>query len=207
MPRPYHIPVLCTLLLIASGCTDSHGCDRAYSEAEQLHQQLRESRGNPAAFNEVLDRLENHLFETLRVCADDARPLAVMAEVQISAGQPSLALAYAQKALATNPELWQSQHAMASALSLLQQYPEAVPHAEQASRLAPERPGLTLGLCRAYSQAGRHEQAIETCTAVIDSPASELHALAYNLRGDAHAGLGQTALATEDYRQAEALGK
>ncbi|MGD8999830.1 MAG: tetratricopeptide repeat protein [Granulosicoccaceae bacterium] len=200
--------VFLSVLVFPGGCTGKQAgaCEQAYTEAEQQYRQLRDLPADSEAFFSLLEQLENRLFKAFEKCPADARPIALMSEVQISAKQPSLALLYAQKALATDAGIWQSQHAMASALTLAQQYEEAVPYAEQASKLAPQRPGLQLGLCRAYALAGKHEQAVNSCSAVIESTHSDLHATAYYLRGLAYRGLGDTAQADQDQQQAQALG-
>jgi tetratricopeptide (TPR) repeat protein len=196
------------MLVYLAGCTgkQDNSCEQAYSEAGQQYRQLRDLPAENEAFFSLLDQVESRLFRVFEECPDDARPIALMSEVQITARQPNLALLYAQKALTTDADIWQSQHAMASALALVQQYEQAVPYAERAIQLAPQRPGLQLGLCRAYALADKREQAIDSCSAVIESTHSELHATAYYLRSLAYRGLGDTAQADHDQQQAQALG-
>jgi tetratricopeptide (TPR) repeat protein len=195
-------------LILLAACSDKHtaACDQAYTEVAQQYHTLRDQPADSKDFFNQLEQVENRLFRAFEACPNDARFPALMAEVQITANQSSLALLYAQKALTTEPDIWQSQHAMASALTLVQQYEQAVPHALLANKLAPQRPGLQLGLCRAYAMADKHQQAIASCSTVIESPHTGLHATAYYLRSRAYQGSGDKEKAHRDLQQAQALG-
>ncbi len=197
-----------TLLLLygLSLSAQANNCDRRYDRAEHSHDALVAQEQGTKQFFAALDQLEDLMFESMQKCSDDARIVALMAEIQITARQGPLAQLYAKKALDINPDIWQSQHAMGSVLTLTQQYEQALQYLKRASQLAPQRTGLKLSLCRTQALAGQYAGAIKTCTDVIHSDDSEVHGLAYYLRSLAYNGLYETERAQADINKAKTLG-
>jgi len=194
------------LLALTSMSAMAADCDKLYQQAEQGHDALVAQEQGTKPFFDDLEKLESDMFKIMQDCATDARPVALMAEIQITARQAQLAQLYAQKALAINPELWQSQHAMGSVLTLVQQYDKALSHLQKASKLAPNRTGLQLSLCRTQALAGKHAKAIQTCTGIINSDEQTMHGVAYYLRSLAYNGLHETGRALKDQQKAKSLG-
>lgn len=197
-----------TLLLLygLSMFAQANNCDRRYERAERSHDALIAQEQGTKQFFADLDKLEDLMFESIQKCEGDARIVALMAEIQITARQGPLAHLYAKKALEINPDIWQSQHAMGSVLTLTQQYEQALVHLKRASRLAPQRTGLKLSLCRTQALAGNYAGAIKTCTDVIHSDDNTVHGLAYYLRSLAYNGLHETERAQADINKARKLG-
>lgn len=193
-------------LALAATKVQANNCDLRYERGERSHDALVAQEQGTKEFFADLEKLENHMFDSMKKCDRDARIVALMAEIQITARQGALAQLYAQKAIEVDANTWQSQHAMGSVLTLVQEYDKAEKHLKKATKLAPHRTGLKLSLCRTQALGGKHAGAIQTCTAVINSDDKGLHGLAYYLRSLAYNGLHEEERAQSDIKKARALG-
>lgn len=196
--------LLCLLPLPAMAAN----CIKLYQQGTQSHNSVVAQEQGTQQFFIELGQLEDDMFSYLQQCKNNARLFSLMAEIQITARQASLAQLYAQKALSINPDIWQSQYAMGTVLTLAREYDKALVHLQKASQLAPDRTGLKVGLCRTQTLAQKHAGAIKTCTQVINSNEKEKGKLAaaYHFRGLAHNAMGDKKQAEQDAQKARELG-
>jgi tetratricopeptide (TPR) repeat protein len=160
---------------------------------EQIHQAM-------------LLKLEDELFVALSVCQTHSLMYALMGEVQITLGQPSLAVAYGLRAQALDASSWKGYYVAGTGFCLSGEHDECFEQLDHAVTLAPGNQGLRLNLCSSQVWAGRYKEAMRSCSAVIDSGVSELQASAYFLRGQAHQLSGDESAARQDLEQATRLG-
>ena len=152
-----------------------------------------------------LHELEDQLFKALEQCPQDSLLFTLMAENQLALNNIQLAFLYAQKAYEQQPRLWQTNHALGTAYLRQQEFQQGLPLLEKATQLAPANPALQFNLCSSYVAAGRHQQAIEACSEVIQLNDEQLHGPAYYQRSQAYEALGKQQQAEADLRRLREL--
>ncbi|UCH53454.1 MAG: tetratricopeptide repeat protein [Pseudomonadota bacterium] len=153
-----------------------------------------------------LKTLEAALFEALAQCPTMPELFALMGEVQLSLGQPSLAAAYGNKAINFNERSWRGQQLVGSALALMGQPKEGLPYLERAVELEPGNPGLRLNLASALLATKNYERVLEISGELVDSKDTTVAATARNLRGQAYLRQGLLGEAGREFALAEKLG-
>lgn len=116
----------------------------------------------------ALYAIEDGIFPSLKRCPRNAPLMAAMSELQLSLGQPPIALLYAQKALEFDPNSWQAHNAAGNALNVVEKYNEGLQHLQRASELQPDNYALLVNLCSSYERNKQHAKAILSCGRVID---------------------------------------
>jgi tetratricopeptide (TPR) repeat protein len=154
----------------------------------------------------ALYTIEDSIFPALKRCPNYAPLMAAMSELQLSLGQPPIALLYAQKALKFDPHSWQAHNAAGNALNVLEKYREGLQHLQRASKLQPENYALLVNLCSSYERNQQYAEAIKACSRVIDEGPSDMRGTAYYLRARAHEARGEQHLATIDDKHAQEFG-
>jgi len=154
----------------------------------------------------ALHVLESQLFDALAQCPKDADLFALMGELQIILGQLPLATVYGRKSVELNERSWRGQQLLGSALAMLGQVQDGLPHLERAVALAPENPRLRLNLASALLAAKEYARVRNMCEALIQSGDADVVPAAYNLRGQAYLREGALSEAGRDFAAAEKLG-
>lgn len=183
------------------------GCEQIYQQLSIQHNEaIAQHTENSSAYFQALHTLEDKLFIVFKTCPDNALLFTLMGETQISLGNIGLAYLYARKALRLDSTLWQTQHLLGTTLCMQQNFTEGLPYLEQATTLAPDRPALLFNLCSVYHRAEKFEQAVATCSKLLERRDHRLHGPAFYLRGQSYQALGKTIRAKQDFTNAAALG-
>ena len=203
------------MLLIALACfsrdVDANknpaDCKAEYDKLSGTHTKILEDHeAGTSAFFESLHEIENKLFTAFEVCPKNVLLFTLMGEVQISLGNVQLATLYARKAYDWDATIWQTHHLLGSALSMQDEYKEGLAHLEKAVDIGNNKPELLFNLCSTYLAAGQYNNAVTTCTKVIEQKGHKLHAPAFHIRGQAYEALNITRKAEQDFKNAKTLG-
>jgi tetratricopeptide (TPR) repeat protein len=183
-------------------------CSNIHRDLNDRHSKIMAARVNtPAPIHEaMLWKLEDELFVALSICPSDSLMYALMGEVQLTLGQPPLAVAYGQRAQVLDASAWQGYYVAGTGFCLSGKYDACFKQLDRAVALAPDNHGLRLNLCSSQVWAGRYQEARDSCSTVINSGIGELQARAYYLRGRAYQLAGDEAAARQDLEQAAGLG-
>lgn len=183
-------------------------CSALYDHFNSRHAQTMVAKAmiSGQLFNEALWAVEDGMFIALQRCPGNGLLFSLMAEVQLALGQAPFAVAYGRRAVELDASVWQTNYALGTALCMAGDCPSGLDYLRQADKLEPTNLRLQLNLCSAYVWAGQHEQAFESCSAIIKTKDKDVLAQAYYLRSQANSALGKQQQATEDLRQANKHG-
>lgn len=173
---------------------------------EQHRQALNTYQPGTDDYLRSLYTIEDSIFPALKRCPRNAALMAAMSELQLSLGQPPIALLYAQKALEFEPNSWQAHNAAGNALNVVEKYQEGLQHLQRASELQPGNYALLVNLCSSYERNKQHDEAVKSCSRVIDKGPYELRGTAYYLRAKAYRARGELEHAASDDRHAKEFG-
>lgn len=207
---PTHTTILfyCTLLLALQPlASQADSCAQMAQTIDNQHRKTLDSY--KAGSNDYLDALstiEDSIFPALKRCPRNAPLMAAMSEVQLSLGQPSLALLYAQKALEYDPNNWLAHNAAGNALNVTGKFSEGLQHLQRASELQPDNYALLVNLCSSYERNQQPDKAIQSCSRVIDKGPHNLRGTAYFLRARVYRARGELEQAESDDKHAKEFG-
>jgi len=129
-----------------------------------------------------------------------------MAEVQISLGNIQFANLYGNKVLQMDPEKWRAHHIVGATLSMMGDFDTGIPYIKKAIALNPDHSTLLFNLCSIYHTAKQYDNAVQTCTEVLQRKDHQLQGPTYILRGEAYLGLNQQKKAQQDFNKAKFFG-
>lgn len=161
--------------------------------------------GSPEFFKRIHE-LENELFVALEQCYQDPLLFSLMAENQVSLNNIQLAYIYASKAQQKRPDLWQTNHALGTALFMQKKYLQGLAFLEKAVQIAPNRSGLHFNLCSSYVAAEQYQQALKSCSTLLALKDHQLHGSVFYQRSLAYKALGKNKQAESDLSKARKLG-
>jgi tetratricopeptide (TPR) repeat protein len=182
-------------------------CSQTVQRIDSQHRKALDNyRPGSDEYMYSLYAIEDSVFPALERCPNNASLMAAMSELQLSLGQPPIALLYAQKALKYDPNNWQAHNAAGNALNVMERYREGLQHLQRASELQPDNYALLINLCSSYEQNQQHTRAIQSCSRVIEKGPSDLRGTAYYLRARAYQARGELEHAASDDKHARELG-
>lgn len=198
----------CTLLLALQPVSSrAESCAETAQSIDNQHRKTLDSyKAGSDDYLNALSAIEDGVFPALERCPRNAPLMTVMSEIQLSLGQPSLALLYAQKALEYAPNHWQAHSAAGNALNVAGKFAEGLQHLQRASTLQPDNYALLVNLCSSYERNQHPDKAIQSCSRVIDKGPYDLRGTAYFLRAKAHRARGELEQAESDDRHAKEFG-
>ena len=205
----YLVPValIAIFLLFANNETRAIDCNALAADIDNRHNEVvqQHPRGSQERIKNLYD-IEDSAFKVINQCPDNASVIAAMGDLQISLGQVPLAELYGKKAISLESSNWHAHYVLGSALNLQKKYAEGLQHLERASQLQPTNYSLVLNLCSSYERNGKYEQAIKTCTSVIEKGPYAIRGTAYFLRAQARKANGEPTLAEKDLSLAQEFG-
>ncbi|WP_126452730.1 hypothetical protein [Sulfuriflexus mobilis] len=211
MSSTQHLAVMlfCSALLLSlqPALSRAETCAQTVQAIDNQHRKALDNY--PAGSEDYLQALyviENSIFPALKRCPNNAQMMAAMSEVQLSLGQPPLALLYAQKALEFDADSWQAHNAAGNALNVVEKYPEGLQHLQRANQLQPDNYALLVNLCSSYERNRQYARAIESCSRVIDKGPYYLRGTAYYVRARAYQARGEHEHAANDDKHANEFG-
>ena|GEM_PF-5325196 len=201
--------LFCSVLLLSLHAIPAHAktCAQTVQDIDQQHRKaLNSLQPGSDDYLHALHAIEDDIFPALNRCPANAPLLVAMAELQLSLGQPPIALLYAQKALELAPDSWQAHNAAGSALNVQGKFLEGLQYLQRAVALQPDNYALLINLCSSYERNQQYAKAIDACSRVIDNGSAELRSTAYSLRARAHEARGEQQQAARDDKQAKEFG-
>jgi tetratricopeptide (TPR) repeat protein len=200
--------VLMLVLSSPTGAMDESACPDLHRQFNEQHRQIMAAKNRSARsiHHAMLVSLEKQVFGALEKCPNNALLFALMGEVQITLGQPYLAVLYGHRSQELDPSCWQGFYVAGTALCLSGKYEACFEELEQAVKREPDNLGLRLNLCSSQVWAQRYKEAEQSCSQVIDKGGQKMQARAYFLRGRARQELGDTSRASTDLDKAARLG-
>ena len=186
---------------------NSASCEQRYEALYTRHSQTLSNydHGSPEFYSELHD-IEGALFDAFVACPNAPFLFVLMAETQISIGNPQLAFLYAKRAHKWAPDIWQTNHILGSAMCMMEQYDKGIPLLQRAVNLSPHNASLHFNLCSSQHAAGYHHAAVEVCTTLINMKGHTLQGPAYFVRGKAYQVLGEHEAAKSDFDRARVFG-
>ena len=148
--RGYFIAIVgCAGFFPALGqTTETDKCLSLYEAISARHTTaIRDLPHESPEFFSRMHELEDELFTAMQQCSQHPLLFSLMAENQISLNNIQLAHIYASKAYQQRPDLWQTNHALGTALIMQQEYARGLSYLEKAVQIAPDRPALYFNLC------------------------------------------------------------
>jgi tetratricopeptide (TPR) repeat protein len=209
MPTHLTVILFCSALLLSLHPVTSQAetCSQTVQRIDSQHRKALDNyQPGSDDYLRALYAIEDSVFPALKRCPNNAPLLTAMAELQLSLGQPPIALLYAQKALSINPNSWQAHNAAGNALNVVEKYREGLQHLQRASELQPDNYALLINLCSSYERNQQHARAIQSCSRVIDKGPDDLRGTAYYLRARAYQARGELEHAAADDKHARELG-
>jgi tetratricopeptide (TPR) repeat protein len=207
---PTHLTVLfCSAFLLTLQAIPSQAetCSQTVQRIDSQHRKALDNyQPGSNDYLRALYAIEDSVFPALQRCPRNAPLMAAMSELQLSLGQPPIALLYAQKALEFDPNSWQAHNAAGNALNVVEKYHEGLQHLQRASELQPDNYALLVNLCSSYERNQQHAKAIQSCSRVIDKGPYDLRGTAYYLRARAYQARGELEHAASDDKHAKEFG-
>jgi len=201
--------LFCSVLLLSLHAIPAHAktCAQTVQDIDQQHRKaLNSLQPGSDDYLHALHAIEDDIFPALNRCPANAPLLVAMAELQLSLGQPPIALLYAQKALELAPDSWQAHNAAGNALNVVEKYSEGLQHLQRASDLQPDNYALLVNLCSSYERNKQHAKVIKSCSRVIDKGPYDLRGTAYYLRAKAYRARSELKHAASDEKHAKEFG-
>lgn len=201
--------LFCSAILLALQPLTSQAetCEQTVQFIDSQHRQaLNNYKPGSQDYLRALYAIEDGIFPALKRCPRNAPLMAAMSELQLSLGQPPIALLYAQKALEFDPNSWQAHNAAGNALNVVEKYSEGLQHLQRASQLQPDNYALLVNLCSSYVSNKEHDSAVKTCSLVINKGPYDLRGSAYYLRAKAYRARGELEHAGRDEKHAKEFG-
>jgi predicted Zn-dependent protease len=200
--------VLWVVFSIKPVAAAGNGCTSQYEELDATLDRLLANRHEtaPSLYDVKLLALEDALFKSFGQCPDEARLFALMGELQIVLGQPSLAVAYGNRAVKLDALSWRGHYVRGTALCLSGQCESGLESLRHAVGLQPGNAALQLNLCSVLVWNSLHQESLPECTRVIQAGDETVLGQAYYLRSQAHSSLGNAEQAAADLAQAKYSG-
>jgi len=207
LPWIASIIVLAIILLVTISSSQATDCHVLATGFDEKHKRVIQQnvRGSDAYFSNLY-KIEDEIFTAMKQCNDSTPIITAMGELQLSLGQVPLAQLYGEKAVNLDNDDWNAHYVLGSALNLQKKYVRGLEHLQLASKLQPDNYSLTVNLCSSYEKNGKFQQAINTCSQVIEKGPYDLRGTAYYLRALARKGNNEPALAEKDIKFAKEFG-
>lgn len=207
--RSCFIAVACVLYFSESEEVNAtEECAGLYKTISAWHTEATQQlKPESDAYYRRMHELEKALFSALQKCPQNPLLFTLMAENQIAFKNPQLANVYAQKAYQQQPELWQTNHVLGTALVMQQKYEKGLPLLKRAIQIAPQRSALHFNLCSSYVLSERYKQAVQTCSSLLKKKGHKLHGETYLQRSLAYKALDKIKLAGEDLSRSQSFSK
>lgn len=198
--------IICVLFSIEPAVAAEESCQSIYKQLDDTFDRLLDNRRETAAslYEIKLHALEDNLFEAFKQCPRHSSLYALMGELQIVLQQPSLAVAYANKAIQLDAASWRGHYVRGTGLCLTGDCVPGLASLRHAIALQPGNVALQLNLCSVLVWNGLYEESLPECTAVIHTGDPAVLAQAYYLRGQAYKALGNMVSAEADLDMAKA---
>jgi tetratricopeptide (TPR) repeat protein len=199
--------VLCVLFAVKPVIAAEDNCQKRFEALNNTHSHLLANQHDmaPSLYEIRLLALEDELFDALQQCPGDASLFSLMGELQIVLQQPSLAVAYGNKAVQLDEASWRGHYVRGTGLCLSGDCEAGLTSLRRAIALQPGNAALQLNLCSVLVWNGMYEESLPECTAVIQTGDTTVLAQAYYLRSQAYMALGNTAPAAADMVMADAF--
>jgi tetratricopeptide (TPR) repeat protein len=202
------------LAFLLAGCAGLPGKDEAHVDCQEEYAQLHERHmailsgyeASPSEAQASLASLELDVLCALKSCSGEPLLLALMSNVLVNLGENKRALPYAKRAVALNPERWETNEALGSVLTFLGDHEHGLAYLSEASRLAPENIYLRFNICSEYEMAKQYHKAVGVCTEVIESGDPKVTGPALYVRARAYEGLGELDKAKLDFKKSKEEG-
>lgn len=195
------------LLALSPAISQAETCAQTVQFIDSQHRKALDNyQPGSQDYLRALYAIEDGIFPALKRCPRNAPLMAAMSELQLSLGQPPIALLYAQKALEFDPNSWQAHNAAGNALNVVEKYSEGLQHLQRASELQPDNYALLVNLCSGYERNKQHDKAVKSCSLVIDKGPYDLRGTAYYLRAKAYRARGELEHAERDDKHAKEFG-
>jgi tetratricopeptide (TPR) repeat protein len=206
-------PILIMLLLCIpalGNCSSKAGNEECIKMADDLDKSYdaiaTEQSPDPQRVFKQFNDLSKKAESAASSCPDSIRIYSVLSSVYMGLGRNKDAFACAQKAISINPESWEANSLMGSALSVLDRFSESLPYLEKAAKLAPDKVFLLMNLCSTYDMAKQYEKAVETCSLVIKNDDKKFLGEALYVRGRVYRSMGKKKESEKDFQAAKTLG-
>ena len=195
------------LFALLPATSQAETCSQTVQFIDSQHRKALDNyQAGSQEYLRALYAIEDRVFPALKRCPRNAPLMAAMSELQLSLGQPPIALLYAKKALEFNPNSWQAHNAAGNALNVVEKYSEGLQHLQRASDLQPDNYALLVNLCSSYERNKQHAKVIKSCSRVIDKGPYDLRGTAYYLRAKAYRARGELKHAASDEKHAKEFG-
>ena len=200
--------ILSSVALAKDSAGPAISCHDYYAQLNSRHAQTMVAKAmiSEQLYHEGLSAIEDKMFVALQLCPTDALLFSLMAELQITLGQASLAVAYARRAVEFDAAVWQANYVLGTALCMVGDCQAGLDYLRHASKLEPTNLRLQLNLCSAYVWAEQNAQAIASCSSIINSDNKAVLAQAFYLRSQANKALGHLQEAEQDMQEAKRRG-
>jgi predicted Zn-dependent protease len=197
--------ILTAMFSVNSSLADN--CASIYDSllAEQA-KVLADSEKSPTKTQDKLSSLSRKIEASLSGCSSSAQLNSLMAETQVSLGKNKDGLKYARAAYAADAESWEANHALGFVLSLGGQCNAGFPYLEKAADSSPQKYEILLNICSTYESCGKFQEAIFSCTEVLESKEASLLGPAFYIRARAYKAMGMLEAADKDFYQARDAG-
>ena len=207
LPWTAGLIVLAIILLVTISPSQATDCGSLATSFDNRHKQVlqQHARGTDSYFSELY-KIEDEIFPAMKLCQSNVAIINAMGELQLSLGQVPLAQLYGEKAVNLDNDDWNAHYLLGSALNLQKKYARGLEHLQLATKLQPDNYSLRLNLCSSYEKNKKFQQAISTCSEVIEKGPYDLRGTAYYLRALAHSGNNEPALAEKDNLLANEFG-
>ncbi|NNG14424.1 MAG: hypothetical protein HKM22_04620, partial [Gammaproteobacteria bacterium] len=131
------------LLALLPTFSQAETCSQTVQHIDSQHRKALDNyQPGSQDYLRALYTIEDSIFPALKRCPRNAPLMAAMSELQLSLGQPPIALLYAKKALEYDPNSWQAHNAAGNALNVVEKYSEGLQHLQRASDLQPDNYAL-----------------------------------------------------------------
>ncbi|RKR06111.1 putative O-linked N-acetylglucosamine transferase (SPINDLY family) [Kushneria sinocarnis] len=183
---------------------------RSFIEAEHYAEKLTQRYPKDAFGWKVLGsclhkngqimKAKDALSQSLQINTNDAQAQHLMARTWYDLGDPTQAMAYANKALTLEPSFSQGHHTLAEVLTESGNYQNAFDHACKAEELGYERTSCLLTKGHLFIKLGRYNEAKQTYEMLISEIPENIHFL--NDIANLYKDLGQFSFAEKYYHRA-----
>jgi tetratricopeptide (TPR) repeat protein len=192
--------MFCVMFSVNIVVAAEDACEKRYEELNNTHLHLLANRHDmaPSLYDIKLLALEDALFEAFKQCPHNASLFALMGELQIILGQPSLAVAYGNKAVQLDAASWRGHSVRGTGLCLSGDCETGLISLRRAIALQPDNAALQLNLCSVLVWNGFHKESLPECTAAIQTGDARVLAQAYYLRSRAYEALGNVEQSAAD---------
>lgn len=196
--------IIAAVLSVENSLADN--CASKYDSLLAEQAQILAGPNKSTTTQEQLSSLAKKIETSLSGCSSSAQLNSLMAETQVSLGKNEEGLKYARAAYAADAESWEANHALGFVLSLGGQCNAGIPYLEKAAESSPKGCENLLNVCSTYVSCDKYQEAIISCTEVLESEDVSLHGPAFYIRARAYKAMGMRKAADEGFNQARDAG-